>query len=63
MAALHKDIFAEAERLDVLDKAPFVLTEVLLGEGILRELTTYRNIFLRVSFLLENIFIYDHVSF
>lgn len=49
VAALHKDIFAEAERLDVLDKAPFVLTEVLLGEGILRELTTYRNIFLRFS--------------
>jgi len=49
IATLHKDIFSEAERLEIVEKAPFVLTEVLLGEGILKELVSYRNIFLRCT--------------
>lgn len=52
VAGLHKEMLAEAERLDVVEKAVYVLTEVLLSEGILRELPTYRNIFLR--FCLKN---------
>jgi len=52
IAALHKEIYMEGDRLDIVDKAPFVLTEVLLGEGILKELVSYRNIFLR--FTLKN---------
>ena len=52
MAALNKEIFAEAERLDIVDKAPYVLTEVLLTESIIKELISYRTMFLRVRFFL-----------
>lgn len=52
IATLHKDLYAEADRLEVVDKAPFVLTEVLLSENILKELASYRNVFLR--FTLKN---------
>ena len=48
IASEHKELYGEAEKLEIVDKAPSVLTEVLLGENILRELPTYRNIFLRV---------------
>jgi len=47
VAGQHKELFVEAEKLDIVDKAPYVLTEVLLGENILKELPSYRNIFLR----------------
>lgn len=47
IASEHKELYGEAEKLEIVDKAPSVLTEVLLGENILRELPTYRNIFLR----------------
>lgn len=46
-AGLHKELYAEAEKLDIVDKAPYVLTEVLLTENILKELPACRNIFLR----------------
>ena len=48
IASEHKELYGEAEKLDIVDKAVSVLTEVLLGESILRELPAYRNIFLRV---------------
>jgi len=47
IASEHKELYGEAEKLDIVDKAPSVLTEVLLGLNILRELPTYRTIFLR----------------
>jgi len=47
IASEHKELYGEAEKLDIVEKAPPVLTEVLLGENILRELPAYRNIFLR----------------
>lgn len=47
-----KVIFKEAERLDVIDKGPLVLAEVLLDENIIKELKKYRNHFLR--FTMEN---------
>jgi len=47
IASEHKELYGEAEKLDIVDKAVSVLTEVLLGENILRELPAYRNIFLR----------------
>jgi len=47
-----KDVVAEAERLDIKDKAVLVLAELLLNEKILTQLTTYRKLFLR--FLANN---------
>lgn len=47
IGTLYKELYNEAERLDIVDKAPYVLTEVLLSENILKELATCRNIFLR----------------
>ena len=49
IAALNKELYSEAERLDIVDKAPYVLTEVLLSENILKDLAACRVIFLRVS--------------
>ena len=44
----EKDIVAEAERLDIKDKAPIVLTELLFDNGMLNQITKYRKLFLRV---------------
>lgn len=44
-----KDILAEAERLDVKDKAVLILCEVLLTENILKELKDYRILLLRFT--------------
>lgn len=47
-----KEIVAEAERLDIKDKAVLVLAELILNEKILNQLTQYRVLFLR--FLANN---------
>jgi len=47
-----KDIVAEAERLDIKDKAVLGLAELLLNENILTQLPKYRVLFLR--FLASN---------
>jgi hypothetical protein len=39
----------------VRDKAPLVLVELLLSEEVLKELTTYRKVFMRVRFLCPNL--------
>ncbi|XP_013397528.1 eukaryotic translation initiation factor 5 [Lingula anatina] len=44
-----KEILAEAEKLEVKDKAPLILCEVLLSENIVKELKDYRLIFLRIT--------------
>ena len=44
----EKDIVGEAERLDIKEKAPLILVELLLDSNILVQLKTYRNLFLRV---------------
>ena len=44
----EKDIVGEAERLDIKEKAPMVLAELLLDVNILAQIKTYRNLFLRV---------------
>lgn len=44
-----KQMFWEADRLDIKDKGPLVLVEVLLDEDIIKQLKLYRNHFLRVS--------------
>lgn len=46
-----KQILQEADRLDIKDKGPLVLVEVLLDEDIIKQLTTYKKHFLRVSSL------------
>ena len=43
------DIFQEAERLEVIEKVPMVLVELLLDKNILQQIKDYEKIFLRVS--------------
>ena len=47
--SLEKEIVAEAERLEVKEKAPLVLVELLFTDRIMTELKQYRKLFLRVS--------------
>jgi len=46
---IDKVILAEAERLEVKDKATMILVELLLSENILKEVKEYRLIFLRFT--------------
>lgn len=46
------EILGEANRLDIKDKAPLLLTELLFDENILEQITSRRTLFLR--FLLNN---------
>lgn len=41
---------AEAERLEIKDKAPLILVEVLLDAKVLTQLKQHRNLLLRVGF-------------
>ena len=52
LANCDKDICAEADRLDVKEKAPLILAEILLDENILKQLKQYKLHFLRVSVVL-----------
>ncbi|XP_048734668.1 eukaryotic translation initiation factor 5-like [Ostrea edulis] len=42
-----KEVVAEAERLEIKDKAPLILVEVLLDVKVLQQLKQHRNLFLR----------------
>lgn len=44
-----KEIYAEAERLDLKDKCPLLLVEILLDEGILAQAKKYRTTFCRFT--------------
>ena len=44
-----KDFLTEAERLEVKDKGPLILAELLLDENVTAQLKLYRMHFLRVS--------------
>lgn len=46
---VHKDISVEAERLDILHKAPLVLAEILFGTNIIVEVRKFRNLLLRFT--------------
>lgn len=46
----HKELFIEAERLDILNKAPMVLAELLFSENIIKEVQKNRNLLLRFTF-------------
>lgn len=43
----QKDIVAEAERLEIRDKAVLVLCELSFNENILQQIKTYRTLFIR----------------
>ena len=45
---MEKDIVTEAERLDIKDKAPMVLVELLFDENIMQQIKRFRTLFLRV---------------
>lgn len=49
LANCDKDICAEADRLDVKEKAPLILAEILLDENILKQLKQYKLHFLRLT--------------
>ena len=44
-----KEVVAEAERLEVKDKVPLVLVELLLTDKVLTQLKEHRVLFLSVS--------------
>lgn len=44
-----KDVLAEAERLDITDKAPVVMVEILFDENILTQLKSFRTYFIRFT--------------
>lgn len=47
LASSSSEIMAEAERLDIKDKAPLVLVELLFDENIAIGMKTYRKVFLK----------------
>lgn len=48
----EKEIVLEAERLEIRDKAPLVLAELLYDTTILAQIKQHRNLFCRVCTLL-----------
>jgi translation initiation factor 5 len=44
-----KEIMAEAERLEIKEKASLILANVLFDEDMLKQISRYRKVFLRVS--------------
>lgn len=49
VATSGAELLAEAERLEVKEKAPIILAELLFDENILTQIKTYRNILLRFT--------------
>ena len=49
IAKMGKEIAAEADRLDVKDKAVGILAELLCDDHLLTQIPLYKNLFLRVS--------------
>jgi len=45
----EKDIVVESERLDIRDKAPLILSELLLDQDIIKQLKKYRTLLLRFT--------------
>lgn len=46
---VHKELAVEAERLDIMQKAPFVLAELLFSANITLEVRKHRNLLLRFT--------------
>ncbi|XP_022094015.1 eukaryotic translation initiation factor 5-like [Acanthaster planci] len=49
LAGADKEILVEADRLDIKEKGPLVLAELLLDADMMKQLTTYRLHFLRFT--------------
>lgn len=49
LANCDKDIATEADRLDVKEKAPLILAEILLDQNMLKQLKQYKLHFLRLT--------------
>jgi translation initiation factor 5 len=45
----HKELYTEADRLDILQKAPLILVEVLFSANIIQEIRKHRNLLLRFT--------------
>lgn len=48
-----KEIVAEADRLDIKDKAVLALSELLFDKNMVSQIPKFRALFLRVSVLLS----------
>lgn len=46
---VHKELVLEADRLDISQKAPLVLAELLFGQNIINEVRKYRILLLRFT--------------
>lgn len=46
---VHRELFVEAERLDISQKAPLVLAELLFSVNIIQEVRKHRNLLLRFT--------------
>lgn len=46
----EKEILLEAERLEIKEKAPMVLAELLFDVNMAQQIRQYRTLFCRVSF-------------
>lgn len=46
---VHKELALEADRLDIAQKAPLVLAELLFSTSIIQEVRKYRNLLLRFT--------------
>ena len=51
----EKEIVLEAERLEIRDKAPLVLAELLYDTNIIAQIKQYRTLFCRVSIPLTSL--------
>lgn len=51
-----KEIVAEAERLDIKDKAVLGLSELLFDKNMVSQIPKFRALFLRVSFVITVIY-------
>merc|ERR1712154_367748 len=47
VAKKDKEIFADAERLDVVNKAPIVLCELLFDDSMVAQIKKYKRVFMR----------------
>ena len=58
-----KEIVAEAERLDIKDKAVLALSEVLFDKNMISQIPKFRALFLRVSVCISFPSIYGRQDF
>lgn len=56
LAGADKDILAEAERLEIKEKCPTILVELLFNADILKQIKEHKKLLLRVNILFFNPF-------